>query len=376
MGRLPRLFGVVGAGQMGAGIAQVAATSGLSVCLVDSSQQSIDRALQAIRSSLSRLVGKGKLTGEAGEAALERLTTSASLEVRLGGRRYYSVLVPRVMPPLPPRDAAGLLPAHQHPLQALVGADFVVEAVAEDEAIKKSLFLKLDRVTPEHAVLASNTSSISITRLAAATSRPASVVGMHFMNPVPIIGLVELVRGLQTSDETYEATQRLAAALGKTTCASADRPGFIVNRILMPMINEAFYAVSEVKGGRRGRAPMGGREGVKSSHSFCLPLTALSALARGFIDRESLRSERLHPAPQGVGTPEDVDLGMRLGTNQPMGPLALADFIGLDTCLAIMRVLRDQLGDDKYRPCPLLVQYVDAGWLGKKAGRGVYRYEQ
>jgi 3-hydroxybutyryl-CoA dehydrogenase len=206
---------------------------------------------------------------------------------------------------------------------ALADADFVVEAVPEAEDLKRSVMAALDAVAPRHAVLATNTSSIPVTRLAAATSRPERVVGMHFMNPVPKMALVELVRGVQTGDAAFAATERLARHLGKTICASADRPGFVVNRILMPMVNEAFYALME-----------------------------------------------------GVASREDIDAGMRLGTNQPMGPLQLADMIGLDTCLAVMKVLHQGLGDSKYRPCPLLAQYVDAGWTGRKTGRGVYEYSE
>ena len=208
-------------------------------------------------------------------------------------------------------------------LEDLGAVDFVVEAIVEDEGVKRDVFGRLDAIAPPHAILASNTSSISITRIAAATRRPEQVVGMHFMNPPPLMRLVELIRGMTTSDGTFGVARDLAHAMGKTVCVSEDRPGFIVNRVLMPMINEAFYALME-----------------------------------------------------GVGTAEDIDAGMKLGTNQPMGPLTLADFIGLDTCLAIMRVLHDGLGDSKYRPCPLLVQFVDAGWHGRKAGRGVYRYDE
>ena len=198
----------------------------------------------------------------------------------------------------------------------------MVEAIIENEEIKTRLFAELDGILRPEAILASNTSSISITRLAAATERPEQVIGMHFMNPVPIMKLVEVIRGIATSDETYAATLGLAETLGKTVSAGRDYPGFIVNRILLPMINEAFYALME-----------------------------------------------------GVASAEDIDTGMKLGTNQPMGPLTLADFIGLDTCLAIMEVLHTGLGDAKYRPCPLLRQYVDAGWYGRKSGRGVYTYE-
>lgn len=279
---LPRLFGVVGAGQMGLGIAQVVASSGLPVCLVDSSEEALSKALRAIRDSLGRLSAKGKLQGDP-EGIMRLIQTATQM-------------------------------------QALGEAEYVVEAVPERQDLKWQVFRSLDEVTPPHAILASNTSSIPITRLAAATDRPDRVVGLHFMNPVPLMGLVELVRGMQTSDATFAASRRLAAHLGKSSCESKDRPGFIVNRILMPMINEAFYALME-----------------------------------------------------GVGTAADIDMGMHLGTNQPMGPLALADFIGIDTCLAILEVLHSGLGE-KYRPCPLLRQYVEAGWLGRKAGRGVYEY--
>jgi len=201
-------------------------------------------------------------------------------------------------------------------------ADFLIEAVSEDEVIKSSVLREADRIVSPEAIFATNTSSISITRLAAVTKRPSQVVGMHFMNPVPIMPLIELVRGMATSNATFAETLNLARILGRETIVSQDRPGFIVNRLLMPMINEAFYTMME-----------------------------------------------------GVATAEDIDAGMRLGTSHPMGPLKLADFIGLDTCLSIMRVLHQELGDDKYRPCPVLTQYVDAGWLGKKTGRGVYSYE-
>ncbi|KAL6784732.1 HCD2 [Auxenochlorella protothecoides x Auxenochlorella symbiontica] len=286
MAILPQRLAVIGAGQMGAGIAQVVASSGIAVKLVDQSHQALDKALAGIESSLARLVTKGRVDAVTAEAALGRLYTSTSLE-------------------------------------DLHDVDYVVEAVPEREDLKLRLFASLDAVAPPHAILASNTSSISVTRLGAATRRPAQVLGLHFMNPVPIMGLVELVRGMRTSEDTFRASLALAARLGKQTCVSADTPGFIVNRLLMPGINEAFYALQE-----------------------------------------------------GVGSADDIDRGMRLGTNVPMGPLALADFIGLDTCLSIMQVLHSGLGDDKYRPCPLLRQHVDAGWLGKKAGRGVYDYSK
>jgi len=277
-------MGVVGAGQMGAGIAQVAAQAGLGVVVTDISDAALDKGRKSIADSLARLVKKETLTQAAADAAAARITWSTDTK------------------------------SH-------AACDFVVEAATENEALKKKIFVELDGICRPEVLLASNTSSISITRLAAATKRPERFIGMHFMNPVPLMKLVELIRGIATSDETYAATKALAEKLGKTTTVSKDYPGFIANRILMPMINEAFYALME-----------------------------------------------------GVGSAEDIDTTMKLGTNQPMGPLTLADFIGLDTCLAILRVLHDGLGDSKYRPCPLLVQYVDAGWHGKKAGRGVYRY--
>lgn len=277
-------LGVVGAGQMGSGIAQVAAQAGIDVLCTDLNQDALDRGRAAIDKSLDRLVKKEKLTAADKDAVLGRLAFST--------------------------EVAG----HAE-------SDFVVEAATEDESLKKLIFQSLDEVVPAGVILASNTSSISITRLAAATSRPEKFIGMHFMNPVPIMKLVEVIRGIGTSDETYRTTAALAERMGKTTTVSRDFPGFIANRILMPMLNEAFYALME-----------------------------------------------------GVGSAEDIDTTMKLGTNQPMGPLTLADFIGLDTCLAIMDVLHQGLGDAKYRPCPLLRQYVDAGWLGKKTGRGVYDY--
>jgi 3-hydroxybutyryl-CoA dehydrogenase len=277
-------MGVVGSGQMGAGIAQVAAQAGLHVIVTDIADAALDKGKKAIADSLARLVKKEVLTQADADAAAARLTWSTDTK------------------------------AH-------AASDFVVEAATENEALKKKIFIELDGICRPGVLLASNTSSISITRLAASTKRPELFIGMHFMNPVPVMKLVELIRGIATSDETYAATKALAEKLGKTTTVSKDYPGFIANRILMPMINEAFYALME-----------------------------------------------------GVGSAEDIDTTMKLGTNQPMGPLTLADFIGLDTCLAILRVLHDGLGDSKYRPCPLLVQYVDAGWHGKKSGRGVYRY--
>jgi 3-hydroxybutyryl-CoA dehydrogenase len=276
--------GVVGAGQMGAGIAQVAAQAGLQVIVADIADAALDKGKASISSSLARLVKKDALTQTDADAALARVRFTTSTA-------------------------------------DLAAADFIVEAATENEALKKKIFADLDKVARPEVILASNTSSISITRLASATSRPERFIGMHFMNPVPVMKLVELIRGLATSDETWATTKALAEQMGKVTTVSKDYPGFLANRILMPMINEAFTALME-----------------------------------------------------GVGTAEDIDTTMKLGTNQPMGPLTLADFIGLDTCLAIMRVLHDGLGDSKYRPCPLLVQYVDAGWYGKKSGRGVYKY--
>jgi len=277
-------IGVVGAGQMGAGIAQVAAQAGLDVVVSDINDAACERGRKAISDSLARLVKKGTMSEADAAAAIARVRFTTSLA-----------------------DHAD--------------REFVVEAAVENEALKKKIFTELDAIVPADVILASNTSSISITRLASATKRPELFIGMHFMNPVPLMKLVEIIRGMATSEATYQATKALAEKLGKTTTMSKDYPGFIANRILMPMINEAFTALME-----------------------------------------------------GVGSAEDIDTTMKLGTNQPMGPLTLADFIGLDTCLAIMRVLHDGLGDSKYRPCPLLVQYVDAGWLGKKTGRGVYQY--
>jgi 3-hydroxybutyryl-CoA dehydrogenase len=275
---------VVGAGQMGAGIAQVLLQSGLEVTLVDVSRAVLDKGTERIRSGLQKLLDKGKIDEAQKKAALERLRAASSLA-----------------------EAREL--------------DFGIEAVTESEELKKQIFRELDYAVRAGGVLASNTSSIPISRLGAATRRPEAVIGMHFMNPVPLMSLVEIIRGAATSDETYAATVALAEKMGKKTVLSRDFPGFIVNRILIPMLNEAAFALME-----------------------------------------------------GLGTAEDIDTAMKLGTNVPMGPLQLADFIGLDTCLYIAEVLHRGLGDDKYRPCPLLRQYVDAGWHGKKSGRGFYRY--
>lgn len=281
-----KAIGVVGAGQMGSGIAQLAAVHGIDVWLLDSDPNALTRATKAITNSIQRLVSKGQLPQAVLTDAPKRLHCTTSL-----GDFHCT--------------------------------DLVIEAIAESEVAKKKLFIELDKITKSSAILTSNTSSISITRLASATSRPHKVIGMHFMNPPPIMKLVEIIRGADTSDETFNATKTLAERFGKTTVCSQDYAGFIVNRILMPMINEAFFALYT-----------------------------------------------------GVATKEDIDAGMKLGTNQPMGPLELADFIGLDVCLSIMKVLHAGLGDIKYVPCPLLAQYVDAGRLGRKSGIGVYDYRK
>jgi 3-hydroxybutyryl-CoA dehydrogenase len=281
-----KTIGVIGTGQMGGGIAQVAAQSGLDVVMFDATADLATRAKARIGEILEKLVGKGKLEATARDQAVERLH--------------------------PASDYA-----------ALAGCDFVVEAAPESEALKLKIFAEVDRVTRPETILASNTSSISITKLGAGTKRPEKVIGMHFMNPVPLMKLVEVVRGLPTSDETYQTTVKLAERFGKTTIAARDIPGFIVNRVLIPLLNEACYALYE-----------------------------------------------------GLGTVEDIDKGVKMGLNHPMGPLELADLIGLDTCLAIAEVLHNELGDDKYRPCPLLRQYVAAGWLGRKAGRGFHTYSK
>jgi 3-hydroxybutyryl-CoA dehydrogenase len=277
-------IGVVGAGTMGNGIAQVFAQSGFSVMLVDAAAPALERARATIGKSLDKFVEKGKVTAVDRDAALGRLSSGTDVG-------------------------------------ALAAADFVVEAIVEDVAAKRDLFARLDSLTRSDVILSSNTSSISITVLGAATSRPDKVLGMHFMNPVPLMTLVELVRGQATSAESMQAATALCGRLGKTAIEAADYPGFIANRILMPMINEAIFALME-----------------------------------------------------GVGTAEAIDGVMKLGLNHPMGPLTLADFIGLDVCLAIMTVLHDGLGDPKYRPCPLLRRMVAAGHLGRKSGRGFYQY--
>ena len=279
-------IGVVGGGQMGRGIAQVAAQAGLEVILVDANRELADKAVERIAGSLGRLVEKQKIAAADRDAVLGRISAAAEIA-------------------------------------ALAGCDLAVEAAPEKLELKRRIFTQLDSALGPEAILASNTSSISITELAAATARPEKVIGMHFMNPVPVMKLVEVIRGLATSDETYRATLELAARLGKTTITARDVPGFIVTRLLIPLLNEACFALYE-----------------------------------------------------GLGTAEDIDTGITLGLNHPMGPLALADLIGLDTCLSIAEVLHRELGDDKYRPCPLLRQYVAAGWLGRKAGRGFYGYKK
>ena len=279
-----RTVGVIGAGTMGNGIAQVFAQSGFNVLLVDAVEAALDRARGTIAKSLGRFVDKGKLTAEERDGSLARLATGVDLD-------------------------------------ALKTADYVVEAIVEDAVVKKGLFKTLDEITRPEVILSSNTSSISITVLGAATRRPDKVLGMHFMNPVPLMSLVELIRGQATSAESMGIATDLCARLGKTALEAADYPGFIANRILMPMINEAVYALME-----------------------------------------------------GVGTAEAIDSVMKLGMNHPMGPLTLADFIGLDVCLAILNVLHEGLGDPKYRPCPLLKRMVAAGHLGRKSGQGFYKY--
>ena len=280
-----KVFGVVGAGQMGSGIAQVAAQAGFNVIMRDIKDEFVQRGLNNIKKNLERAVSKGKISEDEKNAILGRIKGTTDMK-------------------------------------DFKDADFVVEAVIENFDLKKQVFQELDEITRDDIVLATNTSSISITKIAACTKRPEKVIGMHFMNPVPVMKLVEIIRGLATSDETFTLTKELAEKMGKTVAEANDFPGFISNRILLPMINEAIYCLYE-----------------------------------------------------GVGTPEAIDTVMKLGMNHPMGPLALADLIGLDTCLAILEVLYEGFGDPKYRPCPLLRKYVDAGWLGRKTGRGFYKYE-
>ncbi|HEY5074468.1 MAG TPA: 3-hydroxybutyryl-CoA dehydrogenase [Pyrinomonadaceae bacterium] len=281
---MSEVFGVVGSGTMGAGIAQVAARAGFAVIMRDVADEFLVRGVKAIDKSLQRDVDKERLNADEKSAIMARIKTTTDIG-------------------------------------ALSDAFIVVEAATEDLAIKTEIFKSLDKVTKPDAILASNTSSISITKLGAVTRRPDKTIGMHFMNPVPVMKLVEIIRGAATSDPTYEQVRSLTERLGKIPLDCQDSPGFVSNRVLMPMINEAIFALYE-----------------------------------------------------GVATRESIDGIMKLGMNHPMGPLALADFIGLDVCLAIMNVLHDGFGDSKYRPCPLLKRYVDAGWLGKKSGRGFYEY--
>lgn len=279
-------MGVIGCGQMGSGIAQLGSVSGLKVYLHDTDPSAIHRAVASISDNIRRLVTKNQLPPSHGDESVRRLILAEKLD-------------------------------------DLKSVDIVIEAIVELEDVKAKLFSKLDGIVKPSAILASNTSSISITRIASSTNRPSQVIGMHFMNPPPIMKLVEIIRGADTSDDVFSQVKTLAQRLGKTVVTSQDFPGFIVNRILMPMINEAFFALYT-----------------------------------------------------GVASKEDIDAGMKLGTNQPMGPLQLADLIGLDVCLSIMKTLHAGFGDSKYRPCPLLVHYVHAGRLGRKRGAGVYSYDK
>lgn len=282
-----RKIGVIGAGQMGNGIAQVAAHFGLNVVMTDISEASLEKGMATIKTSCDRMIKKGTMTEDHKSSLVSRIETSSKL-------------------------------------QSLQDCDFVVEAATENIDLKLKIFRDIDEIVKPSAILASNTSSISITKIASVTKRPSQVAGMHFMNPVPLMKLVEGIRGIQTSDATFETVKALSEKLDKTFVpADKDMPGFIVNRVLIPMINEAVYTLHE-----------------------------------------------------GIASVEAIDNAMKLGTNQPMGPLTLADFIGLDTVLSICNVLHDGLGDSKYRPCPLLVKYVEAGWLGRKTGRGFYNYAE
>jgi len=279
-----KTIGVIGAGQMGNGIAHVGSLAGMEVCLLDVNDEVLRNALETMDNNMQRQVRRGMIQDAERKAALKRIKTGTDYVL-------------------------------------LKDCDIVVEAASENEQVKREILKKLCPVLKPGAIIASNTSSISITRLASSTDRPTKFIGMHFMNPVPLMKLVEVIRGLATDDDTYGQVKELADRLGKTTASAEDFPAFIVNRILLPMINEAVYTLYE-----------------------------------------------------GVGSVEAIDTAMRLGANHPMGPLELADFIGLDTCLAVMQVLYDGLADSKYRPCPLLVKYVEAGWLGRKSGRGFYDY--